>query len=457
MKKTKTALLTLLLLSLIYSTVFAIGQDGIGILPAYPREDNERTQSIFIFESAPGTTINDGVVVMNNTTDTKTILVYATDTTPSSDGAFACKQLSEDIVNEGTWYKLEESEVTLEPNTNIIVPFTVTIPEDVSVGEHNACIVVQEKKEAENNAGVNLSFRAAIRSVVTIPGDMLKKLEIEDFFYTKNEGGKNQLTVTLANSGNVSLDTSIKIDVNNLISSKLFYSNTSEFTILNSNQQTFNFDIENNPWGGIYKAIVTITFDGQNGPETLTKELTFVIVPSVYAMALYASVLIILITAILLLSGSKRKYKMAVRDSEEYIVKEGDTLNSIAKDHNVKWKLLAKINGKKAPFEVKVDERLKIPMVKGKEKTQETPLMAENNLPNERPVIPTTSIPTFNNQQPKVGVEPVQTPPATQPAPFVVSEPISNQQPIPTPTNTPQESTSEDIIKDIQGDITKAQ
>ena len=78
MKKTKTALLTLLLLSLIYSTVFAIGQDGIGILPAYPREDNERTQSIFIFESAPGTTINDGVVVMNNTTDTKTILVYAT-------------------------------------------------------------------------------------------------------------------------------------------------------------------------------------------------------------------------------------------------------------------------------------------------------------------------------------------------------------------------------------------
>jgi LysM repeat protein len=365
MKKIKTVLFSFLLLVLFPQTIFAIGQEGIGILPAYPREDNKRTESIFIFELAPGTNAQDGVVVMNNTNETKTILVYATDTTPSSDGAFACKQFSEKVEKEGTWYKLEQSEVTLEGGKNIIVPFTVTIPENSSVGEHNACIVVQEKKETGNNAGVNLSFRAAIRSVVTIPGDVLKKLEIKDFLHIKNESGKNQLTLTLKNEGNVSLDTSIIIEI---ITSKLFYSNTSNFTILNNNEQTFNFDIGDNPWGGIYKAFVTVSFEGQNGPEKITKERIFVMVPSVYAIALYATILIIVIATLLLICGSKKKLKIALKDSEEYVVKNGDTLNSIAKDHNLKWKLLAKINGKKPPYDVREGDRLLIPIIKGKDK-----------------------------------------------------------------------------------------
>lgn len=399
MKKTKTAIFTLLLFTAFASSIYAIEQRGIGILPANPREDNERTQSIFIYESAPGSVVEDGVMVINNTKETKTILIYATDTTPSSDGAFACKQLVEEVVNEGTWYKLEKSEVTLEPNTNEIVPFKVTIPEGVSVGEHNACIVAQEKKELANNPGVNLNFRSAIRAAVTIPGDVIKKLEIGDFHYSKNENDKNQLILTLANSGNVSLDSKIKIDVNNFVTSKLFYTNSSDFTIINNKKQTLNFDIENNPWGGVYRANVTTTFEGLNGIETLTKDIVFAIIPSAYALALYIVVLIIIITAILLTLGSKKKFVAAVKDSNEYIVKEGDTFNSIAKDHNVDWKFLAKVNNKKPPFDVEVGEKILIPLIKPKNKEEEKKEIQAPVQPVAPAVVPPTTASIGNSSE----------------------------------------------------------
>jgi hypothetical protein len=147
------------LITIFISPSNAIEYGGIGGRPAYPREDNTRSESIFIYENAPGSVVKDGIVIVNNTASTKSILVYATDTTPSSGGGFACKQLSEEVINEGTWYKLEKSEVTVESGKNEIVPFTLTIPDDVSVGEHNACIVVQEKKEESSNAGINLNVR----------------------------------------------------------------------------------------------------------------------------------------------------------------------------------------------------------------------------------------------------------------------------------------------------------
>ncbi len=125
---------------------YAIEYGGLGGRPAFPQEDNPRTDSIFVHTAEPGTVIEEGVRVVNNKQETKTALVYATDSTPSTGGAFACEQMSDTKDTVGAWIQLEKSEVTLEPGTNELVPFTITIPAHASVGEHNGCIVIQEKK-----------------------------------------------------------------------------------------------------------------------------------------------------------------------------------------------------------------------------------------------------------------------------------------------------------------------
>lgn len=391
MRKFKTATFTLTFLLLSLTSLFAIEYSGIGGVPAYPREDNPRTESIFVYENAPGSTIEDGVVVINNTDEVKTILVYATDTTPSSGGGFACKQYTEEVTEEGAWFTVSKSEVILQPKSNEIVPFTVNIPEKVTAGEHNACIVIQEKKEEDTDAGINLNFRAAIRAMLTIPGDMIRQLDIKSFTYLKNDTDKNILHLLLANSGNVSLDADINIEVRNYLTQKIFFSNSSQYSILHSTDQEFNYDLDNNPWGGVYKADVKVSYVSDSGEKILTDDLIFVIVPSIYVIGLYCVILIVLLTAIFLLIDSKRRFLKVIANSNEYIVQEGDTIQSIGEQFDTKWKLIAKINSKKAPFEVTKGERLLIPFGKRKSNTELQPTPpVQPEIPQPTTVTPPT-------------------------------------------------------------------
>src|SRR5687768_8632801 len=80
------------LLMLLTAPVSAIEQGGLGGKPAHPKEDNPRSQSIFVHTLDAGTESRDGVQVINNTAETKSVLVYAVDSQISSGGAFACAQ-----------------------------------------------------------------------------------------------------------------------------------------------------------------------------------------------------------------------------------------------------------------------------------------------------------------------------------------------------------------------------
>lgn len=373
MKKLKTALpIGIFLLTLFVSPLFAVEYGGIGGRPAYPDPDNERTESIFIFETAPGETEEDGVTVVNSTDEVKTILVYATDTTPSSGGGFACKQYSEEVVAEGTWFELEKNEVTLDPGTNEIVPFTLTVPESVDVGEHDACIVIQEKPSGESEAGVNLSLRAAMRAMILIPGDIVKKLDLESLIYSQTENGKNLLTLTLKNSGNVSVDADIKITTTPIWGGKPFGVNEGIYTILHNNTQELNFELDKNPWGGIYRVIAEIKYEGLEGEETLGKEFVFFLPPTKYAIGVYAEVLILIILVIYLLTIVKRKKSNPKkRDTETYTVQKGDTWKSISKERDIKVKELIKMNNRKPTDAIIAGEEITVPALEEEKKKKE--------------------------------------------------------------------------------------
>src|SRR5688572_30836407 len=111
--KTRTILISFgifIVLSIVFpNLVLAIEYGGVGGKPAYPREENPRTQSIFIFDLKPGEKQSDGVLVVNNTQETKTLVVYATDSQKSTDGSFACEQFEDVKDNVGSWIILEKS------------------------------------------------------------------------------------------------------------------------------------------------------------------------------------------------------------------------------------------------------------------------------------------------------------------------------------------------------------
>src|SRR3989344_1319959 len=193
------------------SPVSAIEYGGFGGRPANPDPNNPRTESIFIYTLEPGQSKDDAVLVVNNTPERKTLLVYAADSTPSSGGAFACEQFSEARGGVGAWINLSKSEITLDSGTKEEVLFTLRVPVNAGVGEHNGCILIQEKKEStETKSGVNLSVRTGLRVAVTVPGEIVRNVEILGLTLSR-ANGKFILKPQVKNLGNVSIDADVQV------------------------------------------------------------------------------------------------------------------------------------------------------------------------------------------------------------------------------------------------------
>ncbi len=366
--------LAMILLLFAPANVLAVEYGGIGGRPAYPDPTNPRTKSIFVFTLEPGQTIENGVRVINNTEEKKTLMVYAVDSVVSSGGAFACAQLNDKKKDVGSWIKLAKSEVTLEPLSNEVVPFTITTPVTVDVGEHNGCIVIQEKKNpraAERKQGINLTFRTGLRVAVLIPGEIKRKLEIVGFNFSQQPGGGFLATPKVKNLGNVSIDADVKVWVDYFFGSNLVVKG-GQYPILRGQESEWNFKIDKPFWGGWYKTYLTVAYDPHKeagvgkesgrGLEVLsTSPVYFFSPPQPLALLIEIAVLLIIIVVIFRLWLSYKRRRWIKKEWVEYEVQSGDDLKALAEKFNVSWKLLVRVNNIKPPYTLENGARIKVP------------------------------------------------------------------------------------------------
>ena len=364
------------LLSALSSNAFAMDYGGIGVRPAYPQEGNDRSQSIFVHTLNPSEVKDEGVLVVNNTADTKTLLVYAVDSTPSTDGGFACKQISESKNDVGSWITLDKEEVTVEAGKNVLVPFKIRVPSNAAAGEHDGCVITQEKLEKSGvTSGVSLSFRTGLRVAITIPGDVVRKLQVTDFKVLPKDDGSFIMQLKARNPGNVSIDADIGV-VNRyffgLVNGETY---GGQYSILREDTKDWNFELPKPFWGGWYRASYSIKYDDSKdaaiGVVTGAKltELTgnsdwFYSPPTNTAKMIEITFLLFVIFGLFLL-GLSFKRKIWVRKSWiDYEIVADETITSVAEKFDIAWKILAKANKLKAPYELKPGEKIKVPPTK---------------------------------------------------------------------------------------------
>ncbi|MEN9558735.1 MAG: hypothetical protein RL141_1104 [Candidatus Parcubacteria bacterium] len=353
-------------------SVSAVG--GFGGRPAYPRPDNPRTESIFVHELDLGDVQEEGVKLFNNSEETKTLLVYAADSVHSTGGAFACKQRGEPKEGVGAWIALEKTEVTLSPGQNALVPFTITVPQNAGAGEQNGCILIEEKKPTAENAGggVNLSFRTGMRVAITVPGEIVRALQIETFYATKQEDGGYVVHLAARNTGNVSIDADVRVRVYPMVG-KPFADFWAEFPVLRGDMGEWNFDVEKPFWGGWYFAKAHIEYDASaeagvgvetgSVPERLEggREWFFV-APSWQALLVYAVILLGLAFGVRQGLRAWQIRSWIEKSWKPYEVQPGDTVTVLAERCGIPWKMLAKGNGLKPPYALEPGMTLKAPM-----------------------------------------------------------------------------------------------
>lgn len=384
-------------ISLAISGVVFAASGGVGGRPANPDPDNPRTQSIFIYTLQPGESKSDQLYLSNGGDTDETVELYAVDGTVSNTGAYTCKQEVEPRTDIGSAIKLSQNEVIVPANGNMLVDFTLTMPEKADVGEHDGCIVIQKKNdEGQATGSIRVHTRTAVRVAVLIPGDIHREVTISNFNatsrYKKGDTMQTglQVSLDLNNKGNVSADVAVNVHLKDIFgnevrtpgssSQKAFFSG--QYPVIADSTFTVNYDTEFQPFfGGWYKVQADIAYNKQAGTFGVdtsgdivrdeSKEITVFYWPSVWFLLILA--LLVIATGSFIAwkvlqkrQLPKREYHAPKHAADKmlwgpYEVQDGDTLKKLAEKTGVEPGKIAVMNKLRAPYRLKPGQTIYIP------------------------------------------------------------------------------------------------
>lgn len=368
MKKLFTFLYISCLLVLLSGTTHAVEYGGVGANPANPDPSNPRTQSIFVYNLDPGTQKSDAVRIVNSSDSQKTISISVVDSETSTGGALACKQAVEPKKEVGSWVALSKTEVTLAAHKTEIVPFTLSVPANASVGEHNGCLVVQDTTatpQKTDQAGVSLSFRSALRMAITVKGNVFSSLQFERI----DRSTKNGLEIIhpfVKNDGNVSVDASVSVSLANIFGHKVVQTN-GNYPVLAKSTADWSFELKRPFWGGWYKVTASASYPAdptkalgihQDQTKATNGPTQWVWVSPAPTALLIELFIVLALAAVVALLFLRRKLSASW---EKYEVQERDTLQSLAKSHKVNWRLIARVNKLRAPYHLETGTWIRVP------------------------------------------------------------------------------------------------
>jgi hypothetical protein len=364
---------------LMLSFADALNYGGIGGRPAYSSPTNPRTQSIFIFNLSPGQSASNAVDVQNDTNQTQTINIDSVDSELATGGQFTCKQAVEPKTDVGSWIALQQTSVTVPPNSDKVVPFTITVPNSnkINVGEHDGCITLEASSQTaapSNKNGILLSFRTAIRVVVTIPGQLIKKMVMNTVKVTNGNKGYFIVTPSFSNEGNVSLDTKLSLQLVSLFGTSSGLVNEGTMPVLPNSSMNPGYEISHPFWGGFYMAKAIASYN--DNPETglgvqtnanqkvLVKNSSIFFATPKPLAALTEILILLVLVALVVWLVRGRSVKSQIKDTwTEYDVKHGDTLVKLAERSGVSWKRIAIANKIRAPYTLNDHQKIKLPPI----------------------------------------------------------------------------------------------
>src|SRR3989338_1625983 len=379
---------SLIFLALLFFVAKALSSGGVGGYPANPDPNIPHSESWFIYSLDLGESKEDALLIFNTSDETKTVKLYAVDSVPSNQGNFALA--AEDAPKEdlGGWLKLAETFITLEPGESREVPFTIAIPGNADVGEHSGGIIIQKSSLAEalSQTGASIVPRVGIRVYETVPGEIVKKIELDEFavklaahenqkpFYGIDLSVSNKSTVSLTPKVDLEIRGWGKIDYDDF--KKINYENVSyfikgkgEFPIHLFTGETLTKDWQLlrgqkvsthwewlKPKFGYFTFQAKITYEGDNGPQILeTAKISVWVVP--WAELGIISLVILLIIILII----ARRILYSGRKWAAYVVQKNDRLIILAKQGQVSWKKLAKVNKLRKPYSIEPGQKILVP------------------------------------------------------------------------------------------------
>ena len=176
----------------------------------------------FVWNVAPGNELIDWARIHNYGDASLTVDVYATDAVLTPDNNFSLLPAAQPPLDLGNRIGFDVTKVTIEPGQAVDVPFKLTVPSDMTPGDHQGGIIASVSTPAlDNGEGgtVLVDRRVAARIYLRVDGPLSPALQISniqtEFRAGENPfgGGTTDVTYSLTNTGNVRLGGSATAEV----------------------------------------------------------------------------------------------------------------------------------------------------------------------------------------------------------------------------------------------------
>ena len=213
--------LTLLVASILISPTAhaAGGTASFSLQPTVYDPNNTLTQTYFILNLSPGTTMTLGVRVTNVGTASGSVNLYPVDATTGVTTGTIFGGKSDPRRDVGTWIHLDSTPLILAPGQSKIVPFQLVIPRVVRPGQHLGGIIAEgQGLQTQTATTTNKHFQLTVHYLfalavqVNLPGPAIEQLTATGI----QAGGANTyqtLQLALHNTGTMMIKGSGSLQV----------------------------------------------------------------------------------------------------------------------------------------------------------------------------------------------------------------------------------------------------
>lgn len=276
MKRSFIVLFCLLLLSFLVQSVEAQTGAGLGLKPAVIEEPAD-----------PGSVKEYTVNVSNLSNQEQTVYLYKRDIVNVTNGnvpVFANENVEKTGFELTEWINLSVTELTLGPNEERPITFTLAVPADASPGSHFGGIFVSVEPPRLRESGAAVGYEVANIISIRVAGDAVEDAQLRSFSTDNYIYGKSQVefTASIRNQGNVLVRPYGPLEVFNMFGERvaLMTFNEQEGGVFPGTDREFKITWEDEgPGFGRYQAVLSLTYGSEGRKSTMYNTVSFWILP----------------------------------------------------------------------------------------------------------------------------------------------------------------------------------
>lgn len=190
----------------------AVDNGTLGIRP-------ETESDFFHLSLYPGAKLEATAVVSNHTSSPVTLATYPVDGENTVQGTFAMAAQSAPREGVGAWVELDTEHITVPANTDLKVPFRLTVPEGTPPGDYAGGLIIQSPTVQGETTAVNgdTAFRLdtiqrqGVRIYLNVAGTTATSLAHGNLSW-KHNGDSLDFSLTVRNTGNIILHPSAHLN-----------------------------------------------------------------------------------------------------------------------------------------------------------------------------------------------------------------------------------------------------